>query len=339
MLHPRASCAMLIAGSRKEIMQTRPACLLSCWFTLFTLLISACNVPPSTVVPPTIAPATRTVSPGLTAETVRVGILVNRSAIATNQLYSKLMDYLSQTTGRPFAIVPLTTDDQLPSVGRGTMEFLFTNSLASVQARRLYKTTLLATLSRPQTGTKFAGVIIVRKDSGLQTVEDLRGKRVACFSYTTSAAGGVFQVYHLLQKGIDPFKDFNSFTEIGSQENVVLSVLNGTLDAGFVRTGMLEDMLAAGTLTSLDEIALLDRVEDDFFYPHSTALYPEWPFAALAGTDPELIEAVKAALLTIPADHPALAAANIAGFVPVEDYSALDDLIETLQLPGWDVAP
>ncbi len=311
----------------------------STWIIVIALISSGCG---GSEAPTIIAPtATITVSPALTGEPVRVGILVNQSAVATNEQYSNLMTYLSKATGRPFVIVPLTAANQLSSVEQKGMEFLLTNSIAAVGARRLYGVNLLATLARPNSGSKFSALVITRKDSGIKTVEDMRGKRGACFSFTASAAAGVFQIYDLLQKGFDPFKDFSSFVELSSQENVVLAVLNGTADVGFIRTGMVEDMQKAGTLTQsdVDAIEIVNRVDDDFFYPHSTALYPEWPFAALAGTDAKLSDTVKDALLAIPPDDPALKSAKITGFVPVEDYSSIDMVIQTLNLPGWDAVP
>jgi len=307
------------------------------WVNVVTLILSACSEPQATAAPI----ATSTVFPTLTGEPVRVGILVYQSAVATNKQYSDLMAYLSKATGRPFIIVPLTVDNQLSSVEQKGMEFLFTNPLAAVEARRLYGVNFLATLSRPNSGTKFSALIIARKDSNIKTIEDMRGKRGGCVSFTTSAAGGIFQIYELLQKGFDPFKDFSSFVEIPSQDNIVLGVLNGTLDIGFVRTGILEDMQKAGTITQsdVDAIEVVNPIDDNFFYPHSTALYPEWPFAALAGTDAELSDTVKAALLAIPVDDLALKSAKITGFVPAEDYSSIDTIIETLKLSSWDAMP
>ncbi len=314
---------------------------LSTWVIVIALILSGCG---SSETPTITAPtATSTVPSPITGAgaPVRVGILVNQSVTATNSQYGGLMAYLSEATGRPFKIVPLTAENQLSSVEQKGMEFFFTNPIAAVRAQRLYGVNFLATLSRRNSGTKFSALIIARKDSNFNTIEDMRGKRGGCFSFTTSAAGGAFQIYELLQRGFDPFKDFSSFVELSSQENVVLGVLNGTLDVGFVRTGMVEDMQRAGTLTQadVDAISIVNRVDDDFFYQHSTALYPEWPFAALAGTDADLSEAVKTALLTIPPDHPALESAKLAGFAPAEDYSSIVSVIETLKLPGWDAVP
>ena len=75
---------------------------------------------------------------------------------------------------------------------------------------------------------------------------------------------------------------------------------------------------------------------DDFFYEHTTELYPEWPIAALPHVQPEIVEKVEKALLSIPENHPALTAIGIEEFVPAVNYSTLEDLIEELKLKTWD---
>lgn len=298
-------------------------------------LLGACVTSTPAPEPTTLpAPTVRAQPP---ENAVRVGVLATiRSAVAIQGQYGPIVTYLEETLGRPFAFVPVTQEGQFTQVEQGNLDFTFNNPLAAVQLRRLYDTKFLATISYINTGPEFGGLIIVRKDSGITTLEDMRGKHGACVAFATAAAGCNFQVFHLIERGIDPYKDFASFTEIASQDNIVLSVLNGTVDAGFIRTGQLEQMVAGGTLLNLDEITILDQAKDDYFYPHTTALYPEWAFAALANTDPALAEAVRQALLAIPADHPAMTNLKALGFVPDVDYSPLDKLIETLHLRSWD---
>ena len=91
-----------------------------------------------------------------------------------------------------------------------------------------------------------------------------------------------------------------------------------------------------GLLASKDKVRIIDVAEDEFFYSHTTELYPEWPIAKLPDTDPQLVEQMQSALLNIPSDHPALESLRAEGFVPAVDYNRLDNLIETLQLKSWD---
>lgn len=269
-------------------------------------------------------------------ETVRFGVLAIDSAVSVNERYSPLLEYLSQTIGRPFELVILSQESQFSQVEEGALDFSTNNPLAAVQIQRLYDTQFLVTHTRPKTGSEFAGLIIVARNSEIETLNDLKGKKAACVAFQTAAAGCTFQIYHLLQNDIDPFTDFASFEENKSQDNIVLAVLNGSLDVGFIRTGQLEKMEAKGLIQSQDKVRIIDPVEDDFFYQHTTDLYPEWPVAVLPQTDAALTQAVQEALLAIPADHPALVALKADGFIPAVDYTKLDGLIETLRLKSWD---
>jgi len=271
-----------------------------------------------------------------TEQPVFFGVLAIDSAVSVNERYSPLLDYLSKKIDRPIELVILSQDSQFTKVEEGVIDFSMNNPLAAVQIQRLYGTDLFLTLTRPKTDKEFSGLIVVDSDSDIVSVEDLKNKRAACVDFETAAAGCIFQVYHLLQQNFDPNKDFSSFTENKSQDNIVLSVLNGSIDVGFIRTGQLEKMVEKGLLTSLNEVRIIDLADDDFVYPHTTALYPEWPVTALATTDPELKEQVKTALIEIPVDHPALAAVKAASFSTPADYSPIHDLIETLQLKSWD---
>ncbi|EGJ30153.1 MULTISPECIES: phosphate/phosphite/phosphonate ABC transporter substrate-binding protein [Moorena] len=268
--------------------------------------------------------------------TVRVGVLIIDSVDSVKQRYQPLLNYLSGVINRPFSLVPVTQESQFIEVAQGNLHFTTNNPLAAVQIRRLYDTEFLLTHSRPQVGTKFGGLIIVRSDSNIYKLKDLRGKKAACVAFQTAAAGCIFQIYHLLQHGIDPFLDFSSFVENKSQDQIVLDVVNGKIDVGFIRTCQLEKMVNQGLLENLEQLRILESAKDEFFYTHTTELYPEWPIAAVKGTDPQLVAAVTEALLNIPPNHPALAAANIDKFLPAEDYGSLDKLIETLRLKSWD---
>lgn len=278
-------------------------------------------------------------STSLESDTVRFGVLSIDSAVSVHQRYRPLLNYLEAEVGRSFELIPLSQDSQFTEVAEEQLDFTTNNPLAAVQIRRLYETEFLVTHARPKTGTQFSGLIVVKADSEIQTLDDLKGKRVACVDFQTAAAGCIFQIYHLLQAKINPETDFASFVENKSQDSIVFAVLNDTIDAGFIRTGQLEKMVDSGLIPSASALRVLEPAEDDFLFTHTTALYPEWPIAALEGTDPELVEQVEAALLSIPDDHPALKSAKVAGFVPSVNYDELDQLVETLKLKSWNAQP
>lgn len=305
---------------------------------LLTLLCTACSSN-DTVLKNTDTNKPNTVQENSFAnnEPVYFGVLAIDSAVSVNERYGPLMNYLSSEIQRPVKLVILSQDSQFTEVEENKLDFITNNPLAAVQVQRLYETKFLLTHTRPKTGTRFSGLIIVDSDSKITKIEDLKDKQAACVNFETAAAGCTFQMYHLLQNGFDPYKDFSNFIENKSQDNIVLAVLNGKIDVGFIRTGQLEKMVNKGLLTSSDEVRIIDVAEDDFFYSHTTDLYPEWPIATLPDTDPDLVKQVQTVLGKLSPDHPALAKLKADGFVPAVDYSQLHDLIEALKLKSWDV--
>lgn len=303
-------------------------------FLSLTLLLSACTGSSDNVTDDeaTVIPVVEVAGDD---DAVKVGVLAIRSAVAANSQYGPIVEYLQEELGRSFELVPVGQEELFSMSETGEIDFFMSNPLSSVQVQRLYDVEFLATLSRTATGPEFGGLIVVRPDSGIETLEDLRGRTVTCVAFETAAAGCNFQVLHLLEAGVTT-DEFAEFTETPSQDNIVLAVLNGAVDAGFIRSGQLERMVKEGTLGSVDELRILDPQDDDYVHPHTTALYPEWPFAALSGTDADLVEQVRSTLLAIEADNEALANANANGFVTPENYGPLSDLVVALELRSWD---
>lgn len=92
--------------------------------------------------------------------------------------------------------------------------------------------------------TTYAGQIIVRADSGIETLEDLNGK-VMCWVDPASTSGYIIPRIMLAANGVDPDTAFSQTIEAGSHNNVVTQVYNGDCDAGATfsdaRTGIEEE--------------------------------------------------------------------------------------------------
>ncbi|WP_138495058.1 phosphate/phosphite/phosphonate ABC transporter substrate-binding protein [Paenibacillus pinistramenti] len=71
--------------------------------------------------------------------------------------------------------------------------------------------------------------ILVLKDSPIQTLEDLKGKKIG-WQDVTSSAGYVFPAAELKKAGVDPDKDVEGVT-IKGHDQAVLALLNGQVDA------------------------------------------------------------------------------------------------------------
>jgi len=76
----------------------------------------------------------------------------------------------------------------------------------------------------------FRGIILVRKDSGIRKVADLKGKKVA-FPAPTALAATMMPQYYLHTHGIDVNRDIENLY-VGSQESSIINVLRGHAAAG-----------------------------------------------------------------------------------------------------------
>jgi phosphonate transport system substrate-binding protein len=76
----------------------------------------------------------------------------------------------------------------------------------------------------------FRGIILVRKDSGIRTVSDLKGKKVA-YPALTALAATMMPQYFLFTHGIDVNRDIENLY-VGSQESSIMNVVLGHVAAG-----------------------------------------------------------------------------------------------------------
>ena len=81
----------------------------------------------------------------------------------------------------------------------------------------------------------FKGEVLVKADSSLQTLEDLKGNRIATLS-PNSASGYIYPVAEMKDLGIDPAKDC-TLTTVNDIPSEMTAVLSGQQDACFVFEG------------------------------------------------------------------------------------------------------
>ena len=134
----------------------------------------------------------------------------------------------------------------------------------------------------------------------------------------------------LLEKGIDPKKDCSAFLQGGTHDNVVMAVKNGKADVGTVRSDTLERMESEG-LIRLQDFRIIDQRRDSFPFVHSTRLYPEWPFAACATTDPKLAKQVAKYLMLLKFSDEAMTASKVYKWTYPSNYA---DVTECLRIIG-----
>ena len=177
---------------------------------------------------------------------IRIGVTSFRAIEQTRQQWQSTADYLNKAIpGYHFSIVPLRLDEFSEVVKQGQVEFVLTNPEHYILLRSEYGLAALATLMNSVEGhpvSHFGGTIFTRAErADINELADLRGKVLATVGKNSFAAY-LLQRWTLFKHGIE-ITDVHKINFVGlPQDKVVLEVLNGHADVGFVRTGVLEAM-------------------------------------------------------------------------------------------------
>lgn len=281
-------------------------------------------------------------APTATDRQVLIGVLSHRGDARTHSTWQPTADYLTaQVPGFRFDVAPLDFAAVEPAVAAGSMDFVLVNPAIYVALEQEHGVSRIATLrngSGEHARNLFGGVIFTRADrDDIQRIQDLAGERFMAVDPNSLGGFGMAQA-ELLQRGIDLTDDLSSLAFGGIHDAVVLAVRDGEVDAGTVRTEVLEQMAAAGVIDLADFKVLGARDTPGFAPLHSTPMYPEWPFSKLDGTPMDLAQSVAVALLRMPADGPAARAGGYAGWTVPLDYQPVHQLLRALQRAPYDDA-
>jgi len=255
---------------------------------------------------------------------IKFGILPRLSAVELYSMFSPLAEYLTRETGEKVSIViPRNFDAFKAAVNAGQIDIGFANSLIYVQLKREVELVPLAVAAELKAGIKFRGIIIARKDSGIENIGYLRGKKMI-FVEKDSAGGHIFQMFLLSKVGLDAHRDFIILPFAKKHDNVVMAVYNRAADAGGLREDDLALMKDKVDLSQLKIVGFTDY-------------YPNWPLFATSRLGKDSAEKIQAALLKLK-PHAAnsvriLGRARLTGFAPVQDKD-YDQLRRAAKLAG-----
>ena len=268
---------------------------------------------------------------------VRIGVLAHRGKSEALSAWTATANYLShEIPGYRFVIVPLSNDDIGPAVEYSEIEFLLTNPGSYAALEESYGVTRIATLKNrsPLGGYSVIGaVIFTRADrQDIQNLEDLRDKRF--MAVHENAFGGWWLAwYELKRQGINPYRDFRKLIFGGfPQDDIVYAVRDGKVDAGTVRTDLLESLALSGKINLGDFRVLNPQHVENFPYLLSTPLYPDWAFAVLRRTPDDLAQRVTIALLEMKPGDPAAIAGGYQEWTVPLDYHPVQQVMRDLRV-------
>lgn len=194
------------------------------------------------------------------AEPIRLGVHPYLPAVEIMKRFTPLAGYLSERLGRKVEIVIAKDyEDHIEKTGRGIVDIAFLGPASYVKLAQKYgKMPLLARLEvsgKPL----LQGVIFVRKDSPISTLQGLAGKRFA-FGDRNSTMAHLVPRLMLLKAGVGAER-LAKYSFISNHDSIALGVLMGEFDAGAI----MQDVFGEFETRGLKAIALTPPISEHVF--------------------------------------------------------------------------
>lgn len=194
--------------------------------------------------------------------------------------YLPFLKYLEASTGYRFelAFIP-RSENVVETLGKAKVQFAAIGAGTYLHARAKHGVIPLARGLSAEGGAQYRSVIVVEPDGPIRSIADLRNRRFA-FGSVTSTQGHLIPRIVLFMNGIT-LKDLRSYDYTGSHQNCATAVLAGRADACGMQDTMGQELAHAGLVRIL----------------YTSKRYPTSGIAANRHVSPEILARVKQALL------------------------------------------
>lgn len=133
----------------------------------------------------------------------------------------------------------------------------------------------------------YQSFLITKADSAINSINDLRGKRV-CFVDPASTSGYLYPTEGLLAAGINPDKDIQA-TFAGGHDKSVIAVRDGKCDAGFAFDDMVNKTAVAAGYIKPGDMKIVWKSKG----------IPQSPLAVLTSLPDDLVAKIKKSVLEL----------------------------------------
>jgi phosphonate transport system substrate-binding protein len=181
----------------------------------------------------------------------------------------------------------------------------------------------ILTTEQTDGATGYYSIMLARKDSGITSLEDMKGKKLG-FADPDSTSGYLIPVVALPNDIGMPVEEYFSETGFGGgHENNVLAVLDGQFDAGVTwgsGVGEFMEGYTSGNIRSMVDKGMLDM--EDVVQVWKSPLIPNGPIVLRSTLDQETKDKIEAFLKALPETNydcfRAAQAGDYNGFVEVD---------------------
>ena len=238
------------------------------------------------------------------------------------RIYKPLARYLTQKLGMPVEFVPVVDyADIVEGIVEKRLDIVRCGGLTSVQIKA--KSEGAQRLVMRKEDNQVRSIFITRLDTGIVTLDDLKGKTFT-FGSVASTSAHLMPRYFLLKNGIDPDKDFRiepSYS--GLHDTTVLWVERGKVDAGVLSVEAWEKLVKKGKVDKKTVVAFW-----------TSPVYVDYVWMIPEGLDKEIAQKIEQSFLELRYDKEEqkklLILLGTNGFI-----SANDDEWEKIEKAAW----
>ncbi len=256
---------------------------------------------------------------------LRIGLIPERDIFEQRKRYQALADYLSGRMDRPVQLVTLNTYEAvLLDFAEKKVHGAFLGSLVAVLAMDRLGAQVVVRPELPGQVSTYHGVIFVRADSPIRTLEQLSGHTIGMVRTTT--AGHVFPGCVIMRLKLWDGPNRPHIVWVGTHDDVAVKVMEGRVDVGAMKNLRLDALMRSHPEWKIRRLARGRSV------PNNALLMRR-------DVDEKLAARLSQILLKMdsePQGRETLAAMGVARFVPcrAEEYAAVYDMTECI-LPLW----
>lgn len=238
---------------------------------------------------------------------LKFGILPRLTEKEMREGFTPLAEHLSKELGvKVTLVIPKDFDTWRKEAEARQYDLVYTNPYLYVLLKKAVpETEVIAISSEPEIGDDIKGTIIVKKDSPIKSIADLKGKTIAA---TDPGSAGAYLVQMMMLNKAGLKKDDVKVIFEKKRDPVADAILAGKAEAGFVRD---------------DDVEKLKAGPEKFRKIAVSAPVPNWPIAISKKMDPAMAKKLKEAILKLKKGDlktiSILGPAKIEGFVPVTD--------------------
>ncbi len=297
-------------------------CLLSIWrffkrITIYFLLLFSINT---------------------SADEIVVAALAFSGEAYAQKSWQPTIDYLQQRipehTFKLISIEPSNVRTLEALVANHQIDFVITQPISYVDLEILYGAISILTLVDKSKYAQFGSVIFTHLDNPIHTLKDVKNHTIA--GATPKGLGGWLIAYNeFLEAGFDLHQDAKQVKFLGVQDNIVKAVLSKEVDAGIVRTGVLERMIGNDARIAKQIRIIHPQTQPGFPYYLSSKLYPEWAFAKTKQVSNKLAKQVASILLSMPENSFAAQARGYWEWITPIDYQPIHHLMKKLKIGAY----